>query len=308
MAQSVMRTAISAFKTILTNEKKWIMPDFRHLQLDLVRNRDWSFTKDMTVLSLNTLEGRIKVSFYRQGYEKYFSDGYRFGTAKLIYKRGKFYVHIPVTYEIDELSMPDVVNVVGIDRGIRFLAVSYDDNGKTVFYDGSQVKVKRAHFKDTRKSLQEKGTPSARKKLREIGQRENRYVNDVNHCIAKALVTSNPEGSLFVLEDLSGIRGATERVRKGNRYLTVSWPCHDLEQKLIYKAAANHQRVVKVDPAYTSQTCPECGHTEKANRDKRNHIFRCTCCGYTSNDDRIGAMNLHRKGRELTVPGADARE
>lgn len=308
MAQSVMRTAISAFKTILTNEKKWIMPDFRHLQLDLVRNRDWSFTKDMTVLSLNTLEGRIKVSFYRQGYEKYFSDGYRFGTAKPVYKRGKFYVHIPVTYEIDELSMPDVVNVVGIDRGIRFLAVSYDDNGKTVFYDGSQVKVKRAHFKDTRKSLQEKGTPSARKKLREIGQRENRYVNDVNHCIAKALVTSNPEGTLFVLEDLSGIRGATERVRKGNRYLTVSWPCHDLEQKLIYKAAANHQRVVKVDPAYTSQTCPECGHTEKANRDKRNHIFRCTCCGYTSNDDRIGAMNLHRMGRELTVPGADARE
>lgn len=168
--------------------------------------------------------------------------------------------------------------------------------------------MKRAHFKDTRKSLQEKGTPSARKKLREIGQRENRYVNDVNHCIAKALVTSNPEGTLFVLEDLSGIRGATERVRKGNRYLTVSWPCHDLEQKLIYKAAANHQRVVKVDPAYTSQTCPECGHSEKANRDKRNHIFRCTCCGYTSNDDRIGAMNLHRMGRELTVPGADARE
>ena len=308
MAQSVMRTAVSRYKTILTNEKKWIRPDFRHLQLDLVRNRDWSFSKDMTVLSLNTLEGRIKVSFYRQGYEKYFSDGYRFGTAKLVYKRGKFYVHIPVTYEVDELSMQDVVNVVGIDRGIRFLAVSYDDNGRTVFYDGSQVKVKRAHFKDTRKSLQEKGTPSARKKLREIGQRENRYVNDVNHCIAKALVTSNPEGTLFVLEDLSGIRGATERVRKGNRYLTVSWPYYDLEQKLIYKAAANHQRVVKVDPAYTSQTCPVCGHTERANRDKRNHIFRCTCCGYTSNDDRIGAMNLHRMGRELTVPDADARE
>ena len=92
------------------------------------------------------------------------------------------------------------------------------------------------------------------------------------------------------------------------RYLTVSWPYYDLEQKLIYKAAANHQRVVKVDPAYTSQTCPVCGHTERANRDKRNHIFRCKHCGYTSNDDRIGAMNLHRMGRELTVPDADARE
>ena len=67
MAQSVMRTAVSRYKTILTNEKKWIRPDFRHLQLDLVRNRDWSFSKDMTVLSLNTLEGRIKVSFYKTG-------------------------------------------------------------------------------------------------------------------------------------------------------------------------------------------------------------------------------------------------
>jgi transposase len=34
----------------------------------------------------------------------------------------------------------------------------------------------------------------------------------------------------------------------------------------------------------------------KLNRDKRNHIFRCRSCGYTSNDDRIGAMNLYRMG------------
>jgi transposase len=46
---------------------------------------------------------------------------------------------------------------------------------------------------------------------------------------------------------------------------------------------------------YTSQTCPKCGHVEKTNRDKKNHIFKCKTCGYTSNDDRIGAMNLHRK-------------
>ena len=64
----------------------------------------------------------------------------------------------------------------------------------------------------------------------------------------------------------------------------------------------------KVNPAYTSQTCPKCGHTEKANRNKKLHTFCCKNCGYKSNDDRVGAMNLHRMGIELLVPDAVATE
>jgi transposase len=56
--------------------------------------------------------------------------------------------------------------------------------------------------------------------------------------------------------------------------------------------------VIAVNPKYTSQTCPKCGHIEKANRDKKNHIFKCKNCSYQSNDDRIGAINLWRKGIE----------
>ena len=133
-------------------------------------------------------------------------------------------------------------------------------------------------------------------------------MNDVNHCISKTLVQSNPEGTLFVLEDLSNVRCATERVRVKDRYVSVSWAYYDLEQKLTYKALKNHQLVEKVNPAYTSQTCPKCGHTEKANRDKKLHLFCCRSCGYRSNDDRIGAMNLHRMGIERLVPDAAAAE
>lgn len=63
----------------------------------------------------------------------------------------------------------------------------------------------------------------------------------------------------------------------------------------------NQSTVIAVDPEYTSQSCPKCGHTEKSNRNKKKHIFQCRICGYTSNDDRIGAMNLHRKGMEYLV-------
>lgn len=308
MAVSCVRTVIAKYKTILENQKKWIKPVFRSPQSDLVWNRDYSISKTEDIFSVNTLNGRIKVKFYKNGFEQYFSDTCKFGTAKLVNKHGKFFLHIPVTYEIDELSKSDISNIVGIDRGIRFIAATYNSKGKSVFYDGNAIKQKRAHYKALRKQLQQVGTPSSRRRIKAIGQRENRWMQDVNHCISKALVESNPNGTLFVIEDLTGIRSATERVKIKNRYVTVSWSYYDLEQKLIYKALKHHQLVEKVNPAYTSQTCPKCGHTENANRNKKLHLFCCKNCGYKSNDDRIGAMNLHRMGIELLVPDAVATE
>ena len=156
--------------------------------------------------------------------------------------------------------------------------------------------------------MQQVGTPSSRKRIKAIGQRENRWIQDINHCVSKALVKNNPEGTLFVIEDLTGIRSATESVKVKDRYVSVSWSYYDLEQKLSYKALKHHQLVERVNPAYTSQTCPKCGHTEKTNRNKHKHIFCCKNCGYKSNDDRIAAMNLHRMGIELLVPDAVATE
>lgn len=308
MAVSCVRTVIAKYKTILENQGEWIKPVFRLPQLDLVWNRDYSLNRKQDIFSVNTLNGRIKVPFFKNGFEQYFTGNCKFGTARLVYKHGKFFLHIPVTYEISELTHSGVSNVVGIDRGIRFLAVSYDSKGKSVFYDGSLVKQKRAHYKSLRKQLQSVGSPSSRRRLKAIGQRENRWIQDVDHCISKALVESNPEGTLFVIEDLTGIRFVTECVKTKDRYVSVSWPYYDLEQKLIYKALKRHHLVEKVNPAYTSQTCPKCGHTEAANRNKRLHRFRCKNCGYKSNDDRVGAMNLHRMGIELLVPGAVAAE
>lgn len=204
--------------------------------------------------------------------------------------------------------MSEVSNVVGIDRGIRFIATTYDSNGKTNFYDGNIIKQKRGHYKALRKELQQVRTPSSRRRIKAIGHRENRWMQNVNHCVSKALVESNPNGTLFVIEDLTGIRSATEKVFVKDRYISVSWTYFDLEQKLTYKALKHHQLVKKVNPAYTSQTCPKCGHTEKANRNKKIHLFTCRNCGYQSNDDRIGAMNLYRMGINLLVPNTVAME
>ena len=266
MAQSVLKTVIARYKTILENQNEWIKPSFKKPQYDLVWNRDYSLTQNR--FSINTLNGRVKLSYFSDGMSKYFDHTiYKFGTARLVSKHGKYYLHIPVTYEVEESNISDICNVVGIDRGINFVVATYDSKHKSGFVSGKA-----------------------------IGQRENRWMQDINHRVSKALVENNPKHTLFVLEDLSGIRNATERVKTKDRYVSVSWSFYDLEQKLIYKAKQNQSSVIKVDPRYTSQCCPCCGHVEKSNRNKKIHLFTCKKCGYKSNDDRIGAMNLYRMG------------
>ena len=295
MAQSVFKTVIARYKTILENQKEWIQPSFKKPQYDLVWNRDYSLTQNC--FSVNTLNGRVKLPYFAEGMAKYFDhDIYKFGTAKLVNKHGKYFLHIPVTYDVEESNVSDICNIVGIDRGINFVVATYDSKHKSGFVSGKAIKQKRAHYSKLRKELQMCQTPSSRRRLKAIGQRENRWMQDVNHQVSKALVESNPKHTLFVLEDLSGVRNATERVRTKDRYVSVSWSFYDLEQKLIYKVKQTHSTVIKVDPRYTSQCCPVCGHIEKANRDKKLHLFTCKNCGYKSNDDRIGAMNLYRKG------------
>lgn len=97
-------------------------------------------------------------------------------------------MHIPVTYNIEESDISDICNVVGIDRGINFVVATYDSRHKSGFVSGKAIKQKRAHYSKLRKELQIRQTPSARRRMKAIGSRENRWMQDVNHCVSKALV------------------------------------------------------------------------------------------------------------------------
>ena len=299
MAQSVMKTVLAKYKSVKSNGHSLRLVRFRMPQCDLVYGRDWSLVDG--ALSVNTLGRRIKVGWFHEGNGfdgMVAAGGCEFGTARLVFdKSGRCFLHIPVTREVEVPCRDETAAVVGVDRGIRKIAVAYDGT-KTTAYSGKEIKHRRAKFAATRKGLQKRGTPSARRRLKRIGHRENGWIRDVNHCIAKALVASYPAGTLFVLEDLKGIRGATERVRAKDRYVSVSWSYYDLERKLAYKAALAGQRVLKLEPAFTSQRCPVCGRVDPHSRNKRKHFYRCTGCGYRSDDDRIGAMNLYQLGLE----------
>ena len=88
----------------------------------------------------------MKLSYFSDGMSKYFDHTiYKFGTAKLVSKHGKYYLHIPVTYEVEESNISDICNVVGIDRGINFVVATYDSKHKSGFVSGKAIKQKRAN-------------------------------------------------------------------------------------------------------------------------------------------------------------------
>ncbi|MED0677679.1 transposase [Aneurinibacillus thermoaerophilus] len=208
------------------------------------------------------------------------------------------YLHISVKKEIPDIDETSVKNVVGVDMGMNFLVTAIDSKDRMLFVGSRHIKNKKAQYKRIRKQLQQRQTPSARRRLKKIGNRENRFQTDLNHKVSKALIRFAGKNSLIALEDLTGIRSATTRVKRKNRYYSVSWAFHQLRFFIEYKAKRAGIKVIAFDPKYTSQKCPKCGHTEKVNRNKKTHTFSCKTCQYTSNDDRIGAMNLRTKGIE----------
>ncbi|WP_046922129.1 transposase, partial [Ligilactobacillus ruminis] len=135
----------------------------------------------------------------------------------------KWYMHISATKELPDYLKEQSQHVVGIDRGLRFLATAYDEHGKTLFFQGQEALRKRRKFKRLRQQLQSRGTKSAKRRLKKIGQRENRWMTDINHQLSKTLVNRYGVDTLFVLENLANVRFATEKVTKTQRYEQVSW-------------------------------------------------------------------------------------
>lgn len=279
---------------------------FSRPQVDLVRNRDYSFVTDKKdgkpCVSVNTLGRRVKVPYVIPAYfRKYFEDPeWLFGTAKLVSLNGIWYLHIPMTKTIpDTFDASKPKHVVGIDRGLRFMITTYDERGDVQFVSGKEIMKRRDKFNAVRAELQSKGTKSAKRVLKRLSGRENRWMTDVNHCLSKTLVDKYGTDTLFVLEDLTDVSFSEENLSKRNakgRNEKRSWTFYQLEQFLTYKARAAGSEVLEADADYTSQRCPKCGRILKANRHHDTHEYVCDCCGYRSNDDRVGAMNIYQLG------------
>ncbi len=70
-----------------------------------------------------------------------------------------------------------------------------------------------------------------------------------------------------------------------------------LATRICVKAESAGRRVWMVRPENTSRMCPQCGHTDSANRPDQATLC-CTDCGHTANADTNAAVNIAARGRQ----------
>lgn len=290
-AQLAIKAVSDAYK-----RDKAIRVEFRRHASIAFDVRTMSF-KGIDRVSLLTLEGRVVVPFILGKYQSERMELTK-GQCKLILREdGKWF--LVVTVEVPEEAPIPVTDFIGIDLGIANIATDSDGNQ----HSGKAVDDVRRKHNLQRKRLQKKGTKGAKKKLKRVARKESRFRKHENHCISKHVVeTARRTDRGIALEDLKGIR---ERVtaRGGEARNRLSgWSFAQLGAFIGYKAQLAGIPVVFVDPHYTSQTCPECGHRERSNR-KNQSEFRCKACSYDQHADIVGARNIRNaalsQGRAL---------
>jgi IS605 OrfB family transposase len=307
MCCNVARQVAGAYKTlqdqVLSGQAEWQKLSFGSKSATFSFERDFGFGKDS--LSITTLAGRkrYKIQIYRHT-EKYFDGSWRYSASKLcLHKNGSYFFHLCCEKEIPDKPLTDASTFMGIDVGMNCLAVASTTDKKCKFFAGGDIKNHRNVYWKERRRLQKAGgrylgTRSSMRVLRNLAGRETRFMTAINHNVSKRLIEFAIENNVSAIgmEDLTGIGNRT-KISKEFRYEHSSWAFRQLQTFIEYKAREAGISVVYVDPAHTSQTCPRCNHISRNNRNGLE--FRCEVCGYESHADRVGAMNIEHRTRDL---------
>ena len=233
---------------------------------------------------INGKSKRISVRTKMSDRQKNIFSNTKLGTMRIVIKNRAIVAQI--VYDVTELQLKSEGNIMGVDLGIKCPAVSYCSDGNVRFHgNGRKNKYMRRHYAYLRKKLQKSKKIKA---LKRINDKEQRIMRDIDHKISHSIIKTAVAHNVKIikLERLQNIRSTTSTSRKNNHSLH-NWSFYRLTRFIEYKARLAGIVVEYINPAYTSQTCPMCGHIHHANDRK----YACKC-GFRIHRDVLGAMNI----------------
>jgi len=302
---NIPRQVAGSYKTLIEQIKckktKWQQLIYTPSSMTLSYKRDYTIKEDS--VSITTFSsGRKTYKIQNYDYAKqYFKEPWKFAASKVVkHDNGDYYFHLTVSQEIEEPAIKEASTFMGVDVGINYLAVASTTDKKCKFFAGGEIKNKRNIYSKMRARLQSKGTLPAKRVLKHLAGKEQRFMKDVNHCISKAIVKFAVQENVSVigLEDLTEIRDRTNgKLHKKQRYLHNSWAFRQLQSFIEYKAKQVGILVEYVNPEYTSQTCNRCNHISKNNR--KGLRFHCEVCGFEMNADLNASRNIEHRTRDF---------
>lgn len=294
---NAIRFVASKYSASKSNKRKLNKPiQFNKTSMILQLKYDFDYLKGG--LSIWTSGGRIKgVQLENYAYAEQFK-GWKKGGCTIQIIDNEVYLIQSISKEV-EIVQP-TGNIIGVDRGINYIAVATDGTNQ-MFCKSGKTKQRKRRYQKTRASLQKKkaerlangkSIKSVQKVLNRLSGRERRFMKDVNHCVSKQIVAFavNNKAATIALEDLEGIRKSAKSKGKAMRKMINQWSFFELQQFIEYKAKQVGINVESVAPEYTSQSCSKCGYTHEDNR--KRHSFKCLSCGYQLHSDLNASRNI----------------
>ncbi len=280
--------------------------------------------KSLTIKSGIAISGnRIKLG--KLGWMRFHNsrpipEGFNIKSATIRLKADGLYVSVKIEDKTVPLpptvSPNEVKTAIGLDMGITKLVHCSDgsqfDNPKL----STNKKSRRTlRIRQRRINRKKKGSKNRRKAGNQVARFHQKITNRREALQWKLASKISKKADVVIPEDLniSGMKSRCKpkkdekkkgrflpngqsRKRGLNRSISdASW--YSLLKKVEYMAAKHGKIFYKVNPRYSSQTCPECGCVHKDNRDKEKFI--CTNCGYMDHADLNAANVLKKRGVEV---------
>lgn len=226
--------------------------------------------------------------------------------------------HVVFSTEVEHIAPPNFSPAIGIDRGVVHTIALSDGTFRDMPKEKLNLLDRRAR-KQARKLARCKRGSNRRHAARKILARTKAKIARIrlhwNHertteiaamhsvVVLEALKTKSMTASAAGTVDEPG-RKVRQKAGLNRAILNNAW--HQFETLLSYKIAERGGELRKVNPAYTSQCCAECGTIDKASRESQA-TFRCGHCGHTAHADTNAARNILRAGTQ-PAPRPSVRE
>jgi putative transposase len=231
---------------------------------------------------------------------------------------GRWYISFCVEDGVVGVA-PNGKSPVGVDRGVAvaFATSDGDLHDRQFASPGETARLKRLQQRLSRslrthgRNRRSKRRDAVRAQLGRLNARIRARRADFAAQTAVRLVRSH---GLVAVEDLR-VPNMTASA-KG----TIDQPGRQVRQKaglnrailgkgwggflcaLAHAARYHGATVVKVNPAYTSQTCHTCKYIARESRESQA-VFRCVACGYQAHADVNAAKNILAAGLAVTGRG-----
>jgi putative transposase len=101
--------------------------------------------------------------------------------------------------------------------------------------------------------------------------------------------------------------GRNVRAKSGLNKAILDQGWFEFRRQLDYKLAWCGGHLIAVPPRNTSRTCPCCGQVSADNRQTQAR-FVCVACGFKENADRVGAINVLRRGEALLSSSSEGQD